>query len=218
MYINTLFLNEFLPKGDGLLGNAFLAVRYPGPWSWKILMCWYLSCRNFIEVCLFFELVYDTYRTYLQIRVAMLTVDGNEEIFELPQYVDSVEKYQVTGSVMDPPPPYKGWNMKNIFLHIIILWNINAYFFSYMHFIFTSFSKFDWVLFEKIEFHCWHLDFDQFLIGSCKIFEDTTPRYSRTIWDNAMKFSEVDQLTCWSIGPSISTEFGKFSDFLLFRF
>ena len=56
-----------------------------------------------MEVCLFFELVYDTYRTYLQIRVAMLTADGNGEMLELPQYVDSGEKCQVTGSVMDSP-------------------------------------------------------------------------------------------------------------------
>ena len=47
-----------------------------------------------MEVCLLFELVYDTYRTYLQIRVAMLTADGNGEMLELPQYVDSGKKYR----------------------------------------------------------------------------------------------------------------------------
>ena len=36
----------------------------------------------------------------------MLTVDGNEEIFELPQYVDSGKMYQPTGFVDDPPPPF----------------------------------------------------------------------------------------------------------------
>ena len=57
--------------------------------------------------------MYETYRTYLQIRVAILTVNGNGEIMDLPQYVnsncganvDSGKVYQITDSVMDVPPP-----------------------------------------------------------------------------------------------------------------
>ena len=60
---------------------------------------------------MFIQLVYDTYRTYLQIRVAILTADGNQgngngEILALPQYVDSGKMYQPTGFVDDPPPPF----------------------------------------------------------------------------------------------------------------
>ena len=63
-----------------------------------------------VEIVLFFQLAYDTYRTYLQIRVAILTADGyqgngNGEVLALPQYVDSGKMYQP--AVVDPPPPYK---------------------------------------------------------------------------------------------------------------
>ena len=87
----------------------------------------YFFCREFIplvEIILSFQLAYDTYRTYLQIRVAILTADGNQgddngngEVFELPQYVDAGKMYKPKGSdvdpppsfdsVVDPPPPYK---------------------------------------------------------------------------------------------------------------
>merc|ERR1712079_53074 len=77
-----------------------------------------------VEIVLFFQLAYDTYRTYLQIRVAILTADGNQgddngngEVFELPQYIDAGKMYKPKGSdvdpppsfdsVVDPPPPYK---------------------------------------------------------------------------------------------------------------
>ena len=63
-----------------------------------------------VEIILSFQLAYDTYRTYLQIRVAILTADGyqgngNGEVFALPQYVDTGKMYQPV--VIDPPPPYK---------------------------------------------------------------------------------------------------------------
>ena len=62
-----------------------------------------------VEIILSFQLAYDTYRTYLQIRVAILTADGyqgngNGEVLALPQYVDSGEVHK---HVVDPPPPYK---------------------------------------------------------------------------------------------------------------
>ena len=77
-----------------------------------------------VEIVLFFQLAYDTYRTYLQIRVAILTADGNQdvnrngEVLVLPQYVvDAGKMYKPKGSdvdpppsfdsVIDPPPPYK---------------------------------------------------------------------------------------------------------------
>ena len=76
-----------------------------------------------VAIVLFFQLAYDTYRTYLQIRVAILTADGNQgengngEVLALPQYVDAGKMYKPKGSdvdpppsfdsVVDPPPPYK---------------------------------------------------------------------------------------------------------------
>ena len=50
----------------------------------------YIYFRDFIEVCLF-GLSTDVWdlQNYLQIRVAILTVNGNGEIMELPQYVNS---------------------------------------------------------------------------------------------------------------------------------
>ena len=64
-------------------------------------------------VTLFLTLIYCSYRTYLQIRVASLVVAENDQNLELPQH-DGDQHWTGLGGLADaqphllcPPPPYK---------------------------------------------------------------------------------------------------------------
>ena len=72
-----------------------------------------LFFRNFLVVTLFLSLIYCSYRTYLQIRVASLVTVENEQHLEMPQH-DVDQHWTGLGSLADvqpsllcPPPPYK---------------------------------------------------------------------------------------------------------------
>ena len=64
-------------------------------------------------VTLFLILIYCAYRTYLQIRVAILVAGENEQHLELPQH-DANQHWTGLGGLANveplllcPPPPYK---------------------------------------------------------------------------------------------------------------